>query len=84
MRGTSSPSSLVTISVQLLIGRSSLIGKAAKEGSRRLARMVTACIAQRWWESIWVDWSRGETGESLGDMERSERTVGWRVAMRVS
>ncbi len=74
--GVTSASSLVTMSVQLLIGRSSLTGRAAKDGSRRLARIVTACMAQRWraeraFEGFW-----GDKGDASGDEAMLLLTVG--------
>ena len=84
MAGAASPSSLLMMSVQLLMGRSWLAGRAAKEGSSLLARMVTACMAQRWRESNWGVGATGEHGEASGDVERTDETVGWRAAIRDS
>lgn len=74
--GETSPSSLVTMSVQLLIGRSSLMGKAAKDGSRRLARMVTACMAQRWRAKRAFEGCWGDKGDAVGDEAMLLLTVG--------
>ena len=83
IRGTS-PSSLVMMSVQLLIGRSWLGGRAEKDGSRRFARMVTACMAQRWRAASALEGDWGEQGEAFGEEDRSLLTVGCRSAIRCS